>query len=96
VVQGGYTLRPSAARRRIFRRLGGLDLTATESEERPGGLGLDTWLALWQMCHEGTGLGIARRVEWPDGRALIYQPAIVVEMFVLISDEVNQHAQQRS
>ena len=42
------------------------------------------------MCHEATGLGSARRIEWPDGRALVYQPAIVVAMFALVTEEVNE------
>lgn len=54
-----------------------------EWKRKVGGLECWAWLDLWSLCHEGT-----RRIEWPDGKSLLKQPAILVHMFYLILEQI--------
>lgn len=55
---------------------------------RIGGFTSQQWLSLWFACHGPTGNGGFVRLEWPDGESVLSQPAIVIEMFSMISSEV--------
>ncbi len=55
------------------------------------GLSIETWQGLWYSCH-AFGMGGPQRLEWPDGRCLIEQPAIVVRMFELFADRFAKEA----
>ena len=49
-----------------------------------GGLSVSAWVVLWKQCHAMTGDGVWR-VAWPDGGALIDQPALTVSMFDVVT-----------
>lgn len=40
---------------------------------------------MWFASHSPTGMGGYVRTAWPDGRSLLEQPAIVVEVFSIIT-----------
>lgn len=46
-------------------------------------------MQLWQQCHTA-GFSGAQRLCWPDGKSLLEQPAIVVTLFSLITEEVHK------
>jgi len=52
-----------------------------------GGLSVPQWMQLWYGTHEG-----GRRTEWPDGRSLIEQPSIAVEMLDLVGEQIMKEA----
>ena len=58
-----------------------------------GGLPVGVWLDLHDGCTEVDGLGGLRLRAWPDGRSLLEQPSVTVEMFKLIDAEVRRAAE---
>ena len=44
------------------------------------------WLSLFLLCHTRVEQGW-RRLEWPDGRALLHQSWPLVQVFQIIEDE---------
>lgn len=50
-----------------------------------GGLSVRGWLQLWDACHTA-GYAGPQLVAWPDGRPLIDQPRLTVEMFALVGE----------
>ena len=61
----------------------GMRRMAEPLDPMEGGLSIDAWMALWLNCHAVTGMGTWQQA-WPDGRPLVEQPMIAVEMFSLI------------
>jgi hypothetical protein len=49
---------------------------------------------LWFSVHQHTGLGLVR-MEWPDGKSLVEQPAITIHMFELLTQEIQKHHEQQ-
>ena len=53
------------------------------------GLSVADWLSLW--LHSVANVqGSLVRLAWPDGKSLLEQPALAVEMFALITDEARK------
>lgn len=59
------------------------------------GLTEKSWLLLWRECHTG-GMGGPMRLCWPDGKSLLEQPAIVVNVFAMISDQASKASEARA
>jgi len=51
-----------------------------------GELSVEAWVALWFACHSFIQ-GSPLRVEFPDGRPLDEQPALLVTMFSIVEGE---------
>lgn len=52
---------------------------------RVAGFTEKAWISMWFASHAPTGMGGYARVAWPDGGCLLAQPAIVVEVFSVIT-----------
>lgn len=52
-----------------------------------GGLAIGAWIALWQQCYAITATGVWR-THWPDNRHTLRQPALVVAMFDLVTEQM--------
>jgi len=50
-----------------------------------GGLTIEEWVRLFNVCYIGNGFGVSR-VEWPDPGGVSEQPALTVFMFQLLED----------
>lgn len=61
------------------------------------GLSMEGWLGLWSECFANVQ-GSLVRMAWPDGRSLVEQPSLGVEMFDLITGEAmkKQEAERKS
>jgi hypothetical protein len=64
--------------------MAGLPLLREPVDPMEGGLSVVAWAALWQQCHATTGMG-AWRTEWPDGKSVLEQSSITVDVFGLIT-----------
>jgi hypothetical protein len=73
--------------RQLVRRLAqGAPQLAEPQDPLDGGLSIVDWCRLWKMCHAVTGNGIWL-IQWPDGRSLLEQPSLLLEMFEIIEDQ---------
>lgn len=52
-----------------------------------GGLRVEEWHEVWDLCHCATFGGLMR-LEWPEVGSLADQPWCVVEMFSVVESEV--------
>lgn len=59
------------------------------------GLHVTSWVYLYLTCHSFV-MGSPVRTQWPDGRSTLRQPAVTVQMFELIAEEIvkEQEAQR--
>lgn len=53
------------------------------------GLPIFEWTTLFMDCHNFTGLGIMQYT-WPDGKSVLEQSNLLVEVFTLIKSEFTQ------
>lgn len=89
----GDTAKPSIARRIAQRLASGV--TVHDKDPMEGGLSVPQWMQIWQNTNQPTGFGFSR-IEWPDGRSLLEQPAIGVEMLELVGEQIMKEAQARA
>ena len=66
-------------------------VTVFDADPMDGGFSIEAWLRLWNACHEAGASG-PRMVAWPDGKSLMEQPAIVVDVFDLIRQTVDMYS----
>lgn len=81
------SIQPSVARRVVGRLLAGVTVGEAHHE---GGLSMGQWLALFVPCINIIEGSVARAA-WPDGKALLDQPALTVEMFSIMHTELAKH-----
>jgi hypothetical protein len=93
VVEASHAGKPFIARR-VARRLAA-GVQVFDEDPMEGGISIPQWMKLWARTSQPTGFGWAR-TEWPDGRSLLEQPAIAVEMLDLVGDEFLKEAQAKS
>ena len=84
--------KPLVTRRIVGRRLDGV--TVFDDDPMDGGVSVEVWTRLWNACHE-PGFSGLRFVAWPDGKALLEQPAIVVEMFDVLTQAAELARERR-
>jgi hypothetical protein len=66
-------------------------VTVFDADPMDGGFSIEAWLRLWGACHEA-GMNGPSMIAWPDGGALLGQPAIVVEVFDLIGQAMSAYS----
>lgn len=88
--EGVATIGPSKTRRIIFRMMEDLPHPLGEDDPRDGGLSVFEWVTMWRATHRAMGMGGFERIEWPDGRSYVEQPAMTVAMMNLIQEEVGK------
>lgn len=77
-----------AFRQIVMRLLAGRELLAEPVDPLIGGLDAMSWLSLYHACHEPSGFGGMRRVEWPAAGGLENQAYVIVAMFAVLGTEV--------
>lgn len=88
MVVEGYTAKHSITRR-IAQRLA-TGVTVFDKDPMDGGLQVSHWMQLWQHTHDDW-----RRTAWPDGRSLIEQAMIAVNLFDIVGAEIIKEATAR-
>lgn len=75
----------------IIRRLiAGRPLLAEPVDPLFGGLPAEQWMSLYYACHEPSGFGGMRRIEWPDEGGVSRQAYVTVMVFSEIGAELSK------
>lgn len=76
-----YAGKLTAFRIIVRRLIAGRPLLEEPVDPLLGGIPAEQWMSLYYACHEPSGFGGMRRVEWPDSGGIAEQPYVSVVVF---------------